>query len=41
MPHHLTTSDFNLARTCITKLYYKKKKYPSFLDEDPYMEILA
>ena len=34
-------SDFELARTCVTKLYYKKKKYPSPLDEDAYLELLA
>jgi hypothetical protein len=38
---YLTKSDFILARTCPTKLYFKKFRYPSLLDDDPYMEFLA
>ncbi|HUJ10856.1 MAG TPA: DUF2779 domain-containing protein [Verrucomicrobiae bacterium] len=38
---YLTKSDFIVARTCPTKLYYKKMRYPSLLDDDPYMEFLA
>jgi hypothetical protein len=38
---HLSKSDFKVARTCPTKLYYKKLGYPSKLDEDPYLEFLA
>jgi hypothetical protein len=38
---YLTKSDFKVARTCPTKLYYKKLKYPSLLDEDEYLEFLA
>jgi len=41
MPHLLTKSDFKHARSCATKLYYKKKGYPSRLDEDAYLELLA
>ena len=37
----LTKNDFLAARTCPTKLYYKKLGYPSLLDDDPYMEFLA
>jgi hypothetical protein len=38
---YLTKSDFQVARTCPTKLYYKKLRYPSLRDDDPYMEFLA
>ena len=38
---YLTKSDFTVARTCPTKLYFKKLHYPSLLDDDPYMEFLA
>jgi len=38
---YLTKSDFKVARTCPTKLYYKKLRYPSLLDDDPYLEFLA
>lgn len=37
----LTKNDFLVARTCPTKLYYKKLGYASLLDDDPYMEFLA
>jgi hypothetical protein len=37
----LTKSDFTVARTCPTKLYYKKLHYPSLDDENPYLEFLA
>ena len=30
-----------IARTCPAKLYYKKLRYPTTLDEDPYMQSLA
>lgn len=36
----LTKNDFIVARTCPTKLYYKKLRYPSLLDDDPYLEFL-
>lgn len=37
----LTKSDFKLASTCPTKLFYKKNGYPSANEEDDYMELLA
>src|SRR5436309_13782253 len=37
----LSKSDFLAARSCETKLYYKKLQYPSLLDDDPYLEFLA
>lgn len=37
----LTKNDFLVARTCPTKLYYKKFGYASILDDDPYREFLA
>ena len=36
----LTKSDFKVARTCPTKLYYKKLKYPTTQDDDEYLELL-
>jgi hypothetical protein len=38
---HLSKSDFKVARTCGTKLYYRKLRYPSTQDDDPYLEFLA
>lgn len=38
---YLTKSDFTAARDCPTKLYYKKLRYPSLLNDDPFMEFLA
>jgi hypothetical protein len=38
---NLTKSDFKVAQTCPTKLYYKKLRYPSLNDENPYLEFLA
>ncbi|MCC7376332.1 MAG: DUF2779 domain-containing protein [Verrucomicrobiales bacterium] len=38
---HLTKSDFKVARTCPTKLFYKKSRYPSVLDDSPYLEFLS
>src|SRR5271166_2217056 len=38
---YLTKSDFRVARTCATKLYYKKLGYASLEDDDPYLEFLA
>lgn len=37
----LSKSDFKTARDCPAKLYYKKLRYPSSLDEDPYLAFLA
>lgn len=36
----LTKTDFTLARSCPTKLYYFKNKYPSPLDTSDYVEFL-
>ena len=37
----LSKSDFKVARSCPTKLYYKKHGYPSANDGNEYMEYLA
>jgi hypothetical protein len=38
----LTKSDFILAQTSSTKLYYRKGGYPSsWLEEDEYLRLLA
>lgn len=39
--HTLSKSDFKVGRTCPTKLYYKKKRYPTTWDENPYLKLLA
>ena len=41
MARNLTKSDFKVAQTCPTKLYYKKSRYPSLYDEDEYLMLLA
>lgn len=38
---NLTKSDFKVAQTCPTKLYYKKRRYPSLNDDNPYLQFLA
>ena len=38
---YLTKSDFKIAQTCPTKLYYKKCGYPSVKDDDKYLALLA
>ena len=38
---YLSKSDFKMARTCPAKLFYKKLRYPTLLDYDPYMASLA
>ncbi len=38
---YLTKSDFKVARTCGTKLYYRKKGYPSNLSDNEYLRFLA
>jgi hypothetical protein len=38
---YLSKSDFKVAQTCATKLYYKKNKYPSLKDENEYLALLA
>ncbi|MCU0622791.1 MAG: DUF2779 domain-containing protein, partial [Gemmatimonadaceae bacterium] len=37
----LSKSDFKAARDCVTKLYYREHGYPTTLDEDPYLQLLA
>jgi hypothetical protein len=37
----LSKSDFGTARTCPTKLYYRKRGYPSATEGDEYLALLA
>ena len=39
--HTLSKSDFKLARSCPTKLYYRELGYPTTLDENEYLQLLA
>jgi hypothetical protein len=39
--HYLTKSDFKVARTCPTKLYYRKKGYPTVDDGNEFLAALA
>ena len=41
MSTYLSKSDFKVARTCATKLYYRKLGYPSMLQDDDYLQFLA
>lgn len=38
---YLSKSDFKVARTCPTKLYYRKKRYPTLKAGDEYLSMLA
>jgi len=38
---YLSKSDFKVAQTCATKLYYKKNKYSSLNEENDYLNLLA
>jgi len=38
---YLSKSDFKIAHTCPTKLWYKKHGYPTSNDENEYMKMLA
>jgi hypothetical protein len=38
---YLTKSDFKVARNCPAKLFYKKNRYPSLLDDSSYLKFLA
>lgn len=38
---YLSKSDFKVAQSCATKLYYKKQKYPSQKDNNDYLALLA
>jgi hypothetical protein len=40
-PHTLSKSDFKLARSCAAKLYYRELRYPTNLDENEYLQMLA
>ena len=40
-PHTLSKSDFKLARSCATKLYYRELKYPDNRDDNEYLQLLA
>lgn len=39
--YYLTKSDFKVAQTCPTKLYYRKKHYPTSEEDDEYLSHLA
>jgi len=39
--YYLSKSDFKVARTCSTKLYYRKKGYPNKKEANDYLEFLA
>jgi hypothetical protein len=41
MPPTLSKSDFKLARTCATKLYYREQKYPDTNQDNEYLQLLA
>ena len=38
---YLTKSDFKVAQTCPTKLFYLKKGYPTLDEQDEYLSLLA
>ena len=37
----LTKSDFKACADCKTRLFYRKNRYPSSKDDDPYLQLLA
>ena len=39
--YYLTKSDFKVAQTCPTKLYYRKKHYPTCQEDNEYLSHLA
>ncbi len=39
--HTLSKSDFKLAQTCPTKLYYREQKYPDNMAANEYLQMLA
>ena len=41
MPATLSKSDYKVARTCPTKLFYKELGYPSTRDDSQYLALLA
>ena len=38
---YLSKSDFKVAQTCATKLYYKKNKYQNLNEDNDYLSLLA
>jgi hypothetical protein len=38
---YLSKSDFKVASNCPSKLYFKKKRYPSLMNDNPYLQFLA
>lgn len=38
---YLSKSDFKIARSCATKLYYLKNNYPNTIEDDEYLELMA
>ena len=40
-PYTLSKSDFKVARTCASKLYFRELGYPDAKQDDPYMQLLA
>jgi hypothetical protein len=41
VPATLSKSDYKIARTCPTKLYYRQQGYPSSRDDNQYLALLA
>ncbi|MDQ6830492.1 MAG: DUF2779 domain-containing protein [Gemmatimonadota bacterium] len=41
MPHTLSKSDYHLARSCPTKLFYRELGYPTSDEGDDYLRLLA
>ena len=41
MTRTLSKSDFKLAQSCVTKLYYRENRYPETNDDNPYLAMLA
>lgn len=39
--NYFSKSDFKVAQSCPSKLYYKKQKYPSQKDNNDYLALLA
>ncbi len=41
MSYHLSAFDFQIAQNCAAKLYYKKLRYPSVMDENEELRFMA
>jgi CRISPR/Cas system-associated exonuclease Cas4 (RecB family) len=39
--YYLSKSDFKVAMTCPAKLYYRKLKFPTTMEGNEFMEMLA